>query len=161
MGVEIDVHQLDEASYKQLEQLAKGARVVDDALHNVLENLLTKSRPTHPGYVKKSVKNASVDLWRASQRRGSYESAFALTAPREDLSTPAQSLTVSRAIESLIEFVGGLSALDQELFERFFLDDQSTKHISELLGLHNSTIEKRVAKLKRRCLALLQEHLSD
>ncbi|MEM1411279.1 MAG: sigma-70 family RNA polymerase sigma factor [Pseudomonadota bacterium] len=148
-------------SRKKLEHLLGSRADVDDVMQTVRAKLVTLDTEPGPAYLHTMLRNAAVDKLRADTTRRNYEHAYAATASVVDASTPEDKLAGLQAIEALNAAIAELNPLSQEIFLRGCVDEQPRAEIAEALGLRLSTIEKRLAKAKRFCLARVRQHLKQ
>ena len=147
------------AGRTQLKRRLGSTDDADDVVQRVGEKLLRSgAMPSRP-YLLAMLRNAAVDAVRAETTRRAYEEAYATQADTVDHETPERRLESVQALEALQSAIADLSPVNQEIFVRAYIDDQPRTEIAAALGLRLSTVEKRLAKAKRRCLAQIQSHL--
>lgn len=130
-----------------------------DASQVVAEKLIHSAEVPNESYVASMFRNAAIDRLRAEATRRSYEGEFASHSALIDETSPERQLAASRALQALQSAVTQLSPLDQEIFLRAYLHGQLRADIADDLRLSVSTVEKRLAKSKQRCLERVREHL--
>ena len=96
---------------------------------------------------------------RAEATRRHYEAQYAAEADTVDHETPERRLAGLRALEALESAMAELGPVNRDIFVRAYLDEQPRAAIAEALGLRLSTVEKRLAKARRHCIARLRPHL--
>ena len=145
----ISAHNLDKTAYEKLLRTFAYEQGADDALHDVLERLLKKPRTVHDGYVGSAVRNASHDMWRKSATRSRYEREFAEQGSYVDERSPLDHLIAESLKETLAQAVKTMPVVDQSIFEFRYVAGLPVRQIAQGLGLHVSSVEKRMAKIKQ------------
>lgn len=133
----------------------------DDIAQTVGEKLLKFDAEPSPAYLAAMFRSAAVDAVRAEATRRHYEAQYAAEADTDtvDHETPERRLAGLRALEALESAMAELGPVNRDIFVRAYLDDQPRAAIAEALGLRLSTVEKRLAKARRHCIARLRPHL--
>ncbi|MEM6575539.1 MAG: sigma-70 family RNA polymerase sigma factor [Pseudomonadota bacterium] len=134
-------------------RLANNQADADDLLQTVAEKLLrrppTVQEPRH--FLQRVVRNAAIDQHRARNVRADYESQAELqTAGLEQ--SPELALTLAQIQGAL----STLPALTAEMFRLHYLDGLTQRAIAERFNVHVSSVEKRLTKARRRCLAAVE-----
>ncbi|MEM6937601.1 MAG: RNA polymerase sigma factor, partial [Pseudomonadota bacterium] len=105
--------------------------------------------PRH--FLQRVVRNAAIDQHRARNVRADYESQAELqTAGLEQ--SPELALTLAQIQGAL----STLPALTAEMFRLHYLDGLTQRAIAERFNVHVSSVEKRLTKARRRCLAAVE-----
>lgn len=130
-------------------RLLRDPASVDDVLQNVAEKLLSGSvdieQPER--YAKRAVRNAAIDYQRAASVRENYESRHCWS------SEPfAHSAEADLAAAGLQQTICNLPVVTAEIFRQHYFDGKSQHEIAEALGLHLSSVEKRLAQARRACM---------
>lgn len=131
----------------------------DDIAQTVGEKLLKFDAEPSPAYLAAMFRSAHVDAVRAETTRRHYEAQYAAEADTVDHETPERRLAGLRALEALESAMAELGPVNRDIFVRAYLDEQPRAAIAEALGLRLSTVEKRLAKARRHCIARLRPHL--
>ena len=149
------------ASRAQLRRWLSSTDDADDVMQTVGEKLLRFDVEPTSAYLVAMFRNAAVDAVRAETTRRKYEVQYAAEADTVDAETPERRLAGVQALEALQSAIDELSPVNREIFVRAYVDEEPRKTIADALGLRLSTVEKRLAKAKRHCLAQLQPHLDQ
>lgn len=131
----------------------------DDALQIVAEKLLGSGEEPSDGYFATMCRTATVDLLRSQNTREKYELAYATQSEYSDDLSPERHAQSLEALEALQAAISSLSPLTREIFTRAAINQQPRAEIAALLGLHLSTVEKRLATARRHCLKRLKPYL--
>ena len=131
----------------------------DEAIQTVGEKLLRSGAKPSPAYLFAMFRSAAVDTFRAETTRREYEAEYALQAETVDHQTPERRLAGVKAVEALQSAIAELSPVNREIFLRAYVDDQPRAEIAAALGLRLSTVEKRLARARRHCLAQTRPYL--
>lgn len=145
----------------QLRRWLSSTDDADDVIQTVGEKLLRFDAEPTAAYLAAMFRSAAVDAVRAETTRRKYEVRYAAEADSVDAETPERRLAGIQALEALQSAVDDLSPVNREIFIRAYVDETPRKAIADALGLRLSTVEKRLAKAKRHCLAALQPHLDQ
>ncbi|MEM1142866.1 MAG: sigma-70 family RNA polymerase sigma factor [Pseudomonadota bacterium] len=157
MDHSICVRDLDLESYQKLSRAYAKGDGAEDAFHEVLLRLLKKPSSVHGAYFGSAIRNAGHDLWRKNSTRRRYESEFAESASLVDTRSPLDNLEAERLRASLDNAIKAMPVVDQSIFEQRYAAGYPIRQIASELGLHTSSVEKRIAKIKKH----LFEQLSD
>ena len=125
----------------------------DDVLQTVaLKTLGREATVEHAAhYVQRSVRNTALDLRRAAAVRLQYEERANCLSLGGDASAD-----VSMAFEKLHEALATLPVLTSQIFQLHYFDGVAQAEIARQFGVHLSSIEKRLAKARRCCMAALE-----
>ncbi|MEM1412955.1 MAG: sigma-70 family RNA polymerase sigma factor [Pseudomonadota bacterium] len=130
----------------------------EDVIQSVGAKLASRDEAPSKAYLSAMFRTAAIDAVRASRTRRGYESTFASEAECVELKTPERHAAAEQALQALEGALRSLGRLDREIFLRAHVSEQSRKEIADALGLKLSTIEKRLARARRHCLAYLAPH---
>jgi RNA polymerase sigma-70 factor (ECF subfamily) len=131
------------------------AHDAEDAFQEVFTRLYLnlgelRDDPALPGWIAQVTRNVAVDVIRAQRREviGDEQLDGAVyEAPYEQL---VDAMSVRQAL-------GKLPRLQREMLERFFVQDQSYRTMSEALSIPAGTIASRIS----RALAMLRDELME
>ncbi|MEM6775525.1 MAG: RNA polymerase sigma factor [Pseudomonadota bacterium] len=128
------------------------AERADDVLQAVAEKFLREPPPARNlrAFIFSSARNAAIDELRATERRGHREQAYATRHEAEEASMEVQ-LDKVRGLERLQSALAELPLLTQSMFQDYYVRGLSQRDIAARLGLHVSTVEKRLSKARRHC----------
>ncbi|MEM0909860.1 MAG: RNA polymerase sigma factor [Pseudomonadota bacterium] len=135
--------------------------VTDDVVQNVAETLINKPvNPIEPqNYLKRSLKNAAIDHFRASQTRENYETQAAFFHSFEDTKSPERILEGMEGIAIIQQALSELPILSQQIFILAHVHGMTHRMIAEHFNLHLSTVEKRLLKARKHCLKRVSDYL--
>ena len=131
----------------------------EDVLQIVAEKLWRLPREHSGPYLSRTLRNAAVDRQRSSRTRRKYEAAFGAQLSVVDERSPERVVEAIQAIEALQCAVAELKPLNQEIFLRCCVEGHPQTAVAASLGLHVSTVEKRLAKARRHCFDRIRHHL--
>ena len=153
----------EERGLRQLLNRWVGPQDADDVLQIVAEKLLRSDSGADlsPSYVSRVARNAAIDQTRTVQSRSGYESEFTRHRPWKDELSPERIVEGIQAIEALDNALMHLPELTQEVFLLYYVDGLQQLEIAEHFGLHVSSIEKHLAKARRRCYERIEPHLAE
>ncbi|MEM1144622.1 MAG: sigma factor-like helix-turn-helix DNA-binding protein, partial [Pseudomonadota bacterium] len=96
---------------------------------------------------------------RAKQVRESNEDAFARLIEGNTASSAEEAVHWTQAVDTFEATLNQLNPITREIFVRCALDDEPRLEVAKSLGLHVSTVEKRLAKARRSCFEAIREFL--
>ncbi|MEM7501595.1 MAG: RNA polymerase sigma factor [Pseudomonadota bacterium] len=131
----------------------------EDVLQNVAEKLIRKRLDPDAGYLTRIVQNAATDQTRAELTRAGYETACGEQAERIDRRSPDRVVEAIEALEALQRAVLDLRPLCREIFVRCYVQGQTQASVAKELGLHLSTVEKRLARARLYCFDKVRDHI--
>lgn len=132
----------------------------EDVLQAVAEKLVRDQIPVlTKGYLYTVLRNSAIDLKRSNQRR--ERNVEGLSHHQTDEAVPApehsvQAIEATVAIQAVLERQPPLS---QRIFHLYHTQNRTQPEIAELLDVHISTVEKRLAKVRKACISEMRAHL--
>ncbi|MEM7097869.1 MAG: RNA polymerase sigma factor [Pseudomonadota bacterium] len=130
-------------------RLLGNASDVEDVLQTVAEKFLgNQTNIEHPErYVRRAVRNAAIDLHRTEAVRAEHQ--LQQLSPVEPFHHAAET---AFAVHQLQTALGELPAVSATMFRMHYLEGLSQKDIAAHFGVHLSSVEKRLAKAKAKCM---------
>ena len=150
----------DPSLRKHLVQWLNDPSDADDILQVVAEKLICERIPVlSKGYLYTVLKNSAIDLRRAEQRRERNTAGLALQAESSAADSPERSYQAARATAAIQAILDRQPPLNRKIFRLYHLENMTQPDIATRLGVHLSTVEKRLASVRRACMHELRAHL--
>ena len=152
---------LNDASLRNtLYQWVSDPADADDVLQQVAEKAVRERIPVHSkGYLSAVLRNSAIDLSRANRRRETNTRGLACRYENSFAPAPEKNLQASQAITAIQAVIDRHPPLSRKIFMLYHVQGVTQPEIARCLGIHLSTVEKRLAKIRKACLKELEAHL--
>lgn len=150
---------LDDTFRRQLGRWIRSSADADDILQIVAEKLVSSPIDKGPDYVSRMVRNAAIDHHRAENRREQHHVNWMEQSDQIDERTPEDSVAADQAMSALQEAIDNLSPVTRQIFLQFHFEGMTQPEIAKGLDVHLSTVEKRLARARKNCFAILGRYL--
>lgn len=132
----------------------------DDVLQAVAEKLLRDQIPVlTKGYLYTVLRNSAIDLQRSNQRRERHTQDLVHRETAEAAPAPDRSVQALQATAAIQAILDRQTPLNRRIFHLYHTQNRTQPEIAELLDVHLSTVEKRLAKVRKACMRELRAHL--
>lgn len=132
----------------------------DDVLQLVAEKVLRERVPLlNKGYLAAVLRNCAIDLQRAKLRRAANAKGLFVELGDSVAPAPDRALQVRQATDAIQAILDRQPPLSRKIFMLCHVQGMSQTKIATQLGVHQSTVEKRLAKVRKACLKELSAHL--
>lgn len=132
----------------------------DDVLQTVAEKVVRERIPVHSkGYLAAVLRNSAIDLSRANGRRELNTRGLACQLERTVAPAPEESVQAAQAITAVQAVLDHQSPLSRTIFKLYHVQGLTQPAIARRLDIHLSTVEKRLASVRRDCMKVLEAHL--
>ena len=132
----------------------------DDVLQQVAEKAIRERIPIHSnGYLSAVLRNSAIDLCRANGRREHNTRGIAPQFENSVAPAPEKSLQAVQAISAVQAVLDHQPPLSRKIFKLYHVLGLTQPEIAQCLGIHLSTVEKRLARVRKGCLKELEAHL--
>lgn len=143
-----------------LKQWVSNPADADDVLQQVAEKVIRERIPVHTkGYLSVVLRNSAIDLCRANGRREHNTRGLAPQTETSFAPAPEKSVQAAQAINAIQAVLDHQPPLSRKIFTLYHVRGLTQPEIARCLGIHLSTVEKRLAKLRKGCLQELEAHL--
>ncbi len=152
---------LNDTSLKNtLKQWLSEPADADDVLQQVAEKVIRERIPVHSkAYLSAVLRNSAIDLSRANGRREHNARGLASQFENPVAPAPDKSLQAAQAISAIQAVLDHQPPLSRKIFKLYHVLGLTQPEIAQSLDIHLSTVEKRLAKLRKGCLKELEAHL--
>ncbi|MEM9622912.1 MAG: sigma-70 family RNA polymerase sigma factor [Pseudomonadota bacterium] len=132
----------------------------DDVVQTVAAKLWRDGLTPEPAYINRMLRNAAIDMRRSSNTRAANEAAFADDYTAADDHSPETILEWREALGMLTALIDEMSQVNQEIFVRCLVHGEPRAEVADELGIHVSTLEKRLKSIRRQAFDHIAQYLN-